>query len=192
MARSSQNTITQSYSGKLGNIVLQRDGVIRSRPDMSKRVLSGKQAEHLSRFEQAKEYARGVWNDPDRSARYATILAGWKRKSGKKNLGIYQLAIRDFMNPPEIKEIIVEDDPGGSRLISVNAADVFEVTGVTVSILGPGGGIAEEGEAVKSDDEHEHRYLLRDPSLLRQGTLIRVTACDLPGNITTKYFDYPC
>ncbi|MCX6244286.1 MAG: hypothetical protein NTU98_06220 [Bacteroidetes bacterium] len=111
MARSRGNIITHSYSGKLGKVVLQKDGVMRSLPDVSKRVRSGKQKIHLSRFEQAKEYARRVLADPLQRAQYEEPLRKLKKKN--PNIGIYQVAIKDYMNPPKITDIGLERGPIG-------------------------------------------------------------------------------
>jgi hypothetical protein len=97
MARNINNVITRNISGKLGQIVFLKNGVIRSRPDMSKRVLSEKQKAHLARFEQAKAYARAALADPELSKKYVAELTEWKKRHGNSSIGIWQLAIRDFM-----------------------------------------------------------------------------------------------
>ena len=104
MARNRGNVLTKTYSGKTGNILLQKNGVMRTIPDMSKRILSDKQKAHLTRFEQAKAYARQVLSDPVQSARYGEMLAALKKRSGNQNIGIYQLAIRDYMRGNTDKE----------------------------------------------------------------------------------------
>ena len=102
MAHSKVNVITKTYSGKLGNICMQHDGVIKSRPDISNRKWSEKQEKHLSRFKCAKAYGRQVVADPQKAAFYAGHLKRWKKRRSKRNIGIYQLAIMDFMHSPKI------------------------------------------------------------------------------------------
>jgi hypothetical protein len=98
MARTVNNVITRKISGKLGQVVFQKNDVMRTRPDMSDRVLSEKQKSHLAKFEAAKSYARSILADPEKIAEYSRALLEWKKIHGKGNIGIYQLAIRDFMN----------------------------------------------------------------------------------------------
>ena len=104
MARNKGNVLTRKYSGKAGNILLHKNGVMRTIPDMSKRILSDKQKAHITRFEQAKTYARQVLSDPIKTARYSDMLAALKKRSGIRNIGIYQLAIRDYMRGNTDKE----------------------------------------------------------------------------------------
>ena len=80
MAHSKANMITRTYSGKFGDLCLQRDGVIRSRPNVSKRILSERQTSHLNRFEAAKAYGRQVMADEAKSAFYGQYLKRWKKK----------------------------------------------------------------------------------------------------------------
>ena len=104
MARNKGNVLTRKYSGKAGNILLHKNGIMRTIPDMSKRILSDKQKAHLTRFEQAKTFARQVLSDPVQSARYGEMLAVLKKRSGIRNIGIYQLAIREYMRGNTDKE----------------------------------------------------------------------------------------
>ena len=192
MAHSRYNVITRTYSGKLGHVVLQADGVIRSRPDMSNRVLSEKQQKHLARFELAKKYGRMVRADAELSALYSVLLKPWKKK--KKNIGIYQLAIKDFMNPPEISKIEVVVNPDGTGMIvRIKANDIIKLAGVSVSIILPGGMIAEKGEATWNiRAEYNYNYIFEDLSLWKQGTILVVSAWDLPGNVAQKEFPFNC
>jgi len=148
MAHSNDNVVTQTYSGKVGNICLQDDGVIRSLPDMSNRIFSEKQKGHLSRFQQAKEYGRQVVADAQKWAIYKEPLKRWKKKKGKKHMGVYQLAIMDYMHFPEIISVQLNNCPGGADwMIRIEALDIIRVAGVAVSIVSFEGEIMEEGLA---------------------------------------------
>ena len=186
MAHSKANVITRTYSGKFGNLCLQRDGVIRSRPDVSKRTWSERQTSHLNLFEAAKAYGRQVMADEAKSAFYRQYLKRWKRK--KSNIGIYQLAIMDFMHPPMINRIKLDEHTGVPILLVVEAYDIFQVAGVSVALCSPSGEILEQGDACQHFSWIGFHYTVHDPSLLRPGVICRVTARDLPGNITQKEF----
>ena len=189
MAHSKNSIITKTYSGKIGHICLQNDGVMRSLPDTSKRKWSEKQEQHLSRFQRAKEYGRQVVADPKRSEYYAGYLKRWKKK--KKNIGIYQLAVMDFMHTPEIRKFQLDKGYGRSgSTIVVGVMDVFGVAGVFVRIVLPGGETVEEGEAAPMISGFRFGYVIRDPSLPRPGTILRVKAWDVPGNIIEKEFNF--
>ncbi len=187
MARSNYNMITRTYSGKLGNIVMQDDGVIRSIPDLSETIRSEKQKQHLLRFERAKEYGRQTVADPQQSAGYAVYLKRWKKK--KKNIGIYQLAIMDFMNPPSIREAGPDSKIGGAgNAVIISARDCFRMPRVSVTLVAPDGRILEEGETGDPDYCGQYKYVIKESSLLKPGTICRVRATDIPGNVTEKEF----
>jgi hypothetical protein len=188
MARNNGNTVTNSYSGRLGRVVIQQNGVMRSLPDVSNRVLSGEQVEHLRRFKQAMEYARRVLDDPILRAQYEKPLRKWKKKI--PNIGIYQLAIMDFMNPPEIWNVAMDSsDRRKGFIVTVFASDKLRVEGVSVSILSAGGKILEQGEATEGNPQPGFQYLIKDPSLLKNGSFLRVSVWDMPGNVTEKDID---
>jgi len=150
------------------------------------------QEKHLARFELAKKYGRMVRADAELSALYSVLLKPWKKK--KKNIGIYQLAIKDFMNPPEISKIEVVVNPDGTGMIvRIKANDIIKLAGVSVSIILPGGMIAEKGEATWNiRAEYNYNYIFEDLSLWKQGTILVVSAWDLPGNVAQKEFPFNC
>lgn len=190
MAHSNDNVVTKSYSGKFGNICLQHDGVIRSLPNASNRTFSEKQEQHLSRFQQAKEYGRQVVADGQKSAIYATALKLWKKKKRKKHMGLYQLAIMDYMHRPVIDSVVLNHClQGAGWMIWIEASDIIQVAGVAVSIMSFDGEIMEEGLA---SSDLPYKYVVRNPSLLRPGMILRVSAWDLPGNVIEKEFDCYC
>ena len=151
-------------------------------------LYSEKRKQHLTRFEYAKEYGRQVFADPGKSALYVPYLKTWKRKC--KHIGIYQLAIRDYMHAPSIEEVTFSDGRrGGPEMVLIRAYNEFHASRVAVSIVAPDGEILEEGEA----DDHLHHihysYRFNDRSLLKPGNTLRISVWDLPGNITIKEYD---
>jgi len=90
MARIGKNSLTRGLSGKLGGqLVFQKNGVVRSLPDPSKLKWSKPQLEHRRRFELAKNFARAVLADPELKILY--------QSRAKKGIGAYQVAISEFM-----------------------------------------------------------------------------------------------
>jgi hypothetical protein len=187
MAHCRNNVITHSYSGRLGGIIMQHDGVFRSLPDTSKRSWSEKQVQHLSRFELAKDYGRQVVGDPLKTEHYAVFLKRWRRKL--RNTGIYQLAIMDFMSLPEIEDVMLDRHSGGTRnVVRIYARDRFSISGVEVSLVGPGGVRLAGGEAAFNLLHGFYDYIITDLMLIQTGVICRVCARDIPGNITEKEF----
>jgi hypothetical protein len=148
---------------------------------MSKRVLSDKQKKHLSRFELAKAYGRRVVADPALIEHYTFFLKRWKMK--RKNTGIYQLAIMDFMNPPKVEEVDL-DSWDGIYVITIAVTHCFQPSGVTVSLVAPDGSILEKGAACYVPAHDHYEYAICNSSLVRTETICRVTAKDVPGNVT--------
>lgn len=67
MAISKNNILTESLSGKVGNIIFKyydNKTVISKRPDMSRVIKSAKQLENQALFSEAHLYAKGIIADP--------------------------------------------------------------------------------------------------------------------------------
>jgi hypothetical protein len=67
MAISKDNIVTNSLSGKVGNVIFKNYGdktIISKYPDMSKVKKSAKQLENQDLFSHAHHYAKGIIADP--------------------------------------------------------------------------------------------------------------------------------
>ena len=71
MAINKGNSLLYRMSGKFNQILFQKNGVMRSLPDLSKRKWSPLQVKHLNRMEQGKNYARQAMADPEQNAYYS-------------------------------------------------------------------------------------------------------------------------
>ncbi|MEI7662131.1 MAG: hypothetical protein WCK34_08035 [Bacteroidota bacterium] len=152
------------------------------------KVQSEKQIRHLHRFQCAKEYGREVVADEKRSALYSAVVVRWKKKK-KKHIGVYQLAIMDYMHPPDIQGAEFGDLPGSTHgTIIVTAEDIFLPPRVTVSIVLADGSLAESGEAQRHHPWDQYQYVVFHPDLVHTGTTIRVSARDNAGNVTETEF----
>ena len=95
MARVGKNSILSGLSGKVGNqLVLQKNGVVRSLPDPAKLKWTDTQKKHRSRFERAKQFGRAIEANPELKAIY--------KLRAKKGTGAYQVAISAYMRLPGI------------------------------------------------------------------------------------------
>ena len=187
MARNISNILLRHYSGKVNNMVIQSNGIVRSLPDISGRIWSSRQQMHLTRIEEAKNYARGVLTDPEKKAEYEQTLPKWKKKMDHPNIGVYQLAIRDYYHPPNIRRIKYKQPVSGTKgSIEVDADDEFCISAVAVEILSTKGNVIESGSAVWSDLHDIFTYPVQKAHLLKPGCAIKVTVTDRPGNITSQ------
>ena len=94
----------------------------------------------------------------------------------------------DLMHPPSVNRIKLDKQTGIPIRLVVEAFDIFQVAGVSVALCSPSGEILEQGDACQLFPWIGFHYTVHDPSLLRPGVICRVTARDLPGNITEKEF----
>ena len=189
MSRCNENMITRRNKGRFANVVFQRNGIMRSRPDITNRVWSENQVVHLNRFQCAKEYARQALVNEEISAFYLGNLSRFKRNRSVF-VGVYQLAIMDFMKPPVIRNVRLNNasfnNPG---VIEISVYDDFTVTRVAVQLISADGIILEEGDAVEKVGLLECLYCVRDKSTLKPGNILRVRAWGYPGNFTENDFD---
>jgi hypothetical protein len=190
MAKNLGNIVTSLHSGKFGNICIQKNGVIRALPDVSKRKWSPKQKQHLTRIKESKDYARRILADPEKSAHYSNILPKYKKKTGKNNIGIYQLAIHDFFHPPEIIRVsFIEHSWDHSHYISIVTKDTFMTETVQVSLFKPNGELLERGEVNVAKSYGSYEYPL-DPSKVTPETKVQISITDVPGRVATETFTF--
>jgi len=153
------------------------------------RKLSVNQKQHLRRFELAKEYGRRVKSDPELMAEYRDPLRRMRKKN--RRIGIYQLAIKDFMNPPTIFGIRKEAPSKGEVIIHIEAWDLIRITRAGLSLVSQRGGVLEEGSMDVPDQFANFSYKVGNPAVLTPGVMVHVKIWDLPGNLVEKDFPWP-
>lgn len=186
MARTRNNCVTTHTSGKLGHTVFTIDGTMRSRPDVNKRVWSPLQKEHLTRIEEAKEYARMAISDPALNEFYA------ERAARKHGLGAWHLAIRDYYYPPVIHSVNFHDFKGRRRdTVRIYALDNFKVAAAKMKFTSPEGIIPDEGNGFEEELHGDWIYILKSDIELAAGLRVAIQVWDLPGNQTTEELMWP-
>jgi hypothetical protein len=191
MVKNMNNILTRGQSGKFGDMVFQHNGIIRSQPDTSKRQWSPAQSQHLEKFSLAKAYGRFAVVDKETSDYYTPLLKRWKKKIRSQNVGVYQIAICDFLHPPRLDtaELIIET--GTSEYsIKIHASDIFKVKGVSVCIFTTEGEILEEGIASLYHFNIFWSYSIQDPVHIIPESIVEISIGDVPGNMTKKYFRF--
>ncbi len=77
MAISKNNIVTETLSGKVGNVIFKNNGnktVISRYPDMSKVVKTEKQIENQYRFKAAQSYAKSILSDPEKKIAFVKTI----------------------------------------------------------------------------------------------------------------------
>ncbi|MBC7616416.1 MAG: hypothetical protein H7202_10140 [Pedobacter sp.] len=77
MAISKNNIVTETLSGKVGNVIFKNYGdktVISRYPDMSKVVKTEKQIDNQYQFKAAQAYAKSILSDPERKKAFSKTI----------------------------------------------------------------------------------------------------------------------
>jgi len=129
MAINKGNTITHLYSGRIGNLILQKNNIARSLPVKRTVPLSKLQELHCNRFEIAMLYGRELKDNET----FRSFL--FRRSRRKKWLPPYQTAIHDFLGSHFVKSQLF------ATLLDIGGEAEFEVRGkdycVTVRLFLP-------------------------------------------------------
>jgi len=190
MATNKRNPGTKGMSGKIGSHVYQKNNVVRSRPDTSRREWSENQKAHLERMDKAKKWGLEVTRSAELTAYYTPLLDSWIARTGKNTVGVYQMAIKDYMNPPTIVHEKFSQDENGDILFTFNAYDEFRIVKVMITLMNQENEIVAEMEPRLNDLDlcYEYRFHL-NPANTGWKLILRVF--DFPGNITTREYPLP-
>jgi hypothetical protein len=194
LPKTNKNIITLDLSGGLGKQLVfvqetkgKRQYMRRWPKKIDKRKRTESQIMHLRRFYiHGTDYWKNVKSDPD-------LLAAYQAKAVSP-VNAYNLAMKDFMSDPEIKEVVPDRTSSAQRpVIRIRATDVIGVKKVDVTIMQTNGTIILSGPATRSghSDNWLFAFSLPDPSI---GEIrVKVNAYDFPENSTTTecLFSFP-
>lgn len=131
------------------------------------------------RFKQGTIYAKAVMQNPDLKAQY--------QAAAKNDQSAYNVALRDAFKAPEINDVTTAGYTGAiGTTITVRATDDFKVAGVKVKITNAAGVLLEQGDAILLENGLDWLYTATVLNDAVQGSMITVSAKDLPGNETVK------
>lgn len=141
------------------------------------REFSEKQIAHQMRFRQATSYAKWLVDSGE-------VPEIYEAKAERKRLTVYNIAIKDFFNAPDVYSIDLQDYTGkAGEEILVSALDDVEVMAVHV-ILRKDDEVVEEGDAEKDKyNAAVWRYTTQKDNGI-EGTVVEAYAEDRPGNVT--------
>jgi hypothetical protein len=180
MARQSNNFVMHNARGMFGGQVVfkKRAGTryVAAPPSVNEnRKSTPNQLQAQERFKRSVEYSKEADASPELKAAYKA-LAG--RGQSARNI-----AYLDAYYPPVILGIIPQGyigQPG--NIIVVAAKDNFKVNAVRVAICNEANELIEEGEAIVNPDGITWNYVVTKHNAKFQGSVVKATAYDIPGN----------
>ena len=182
MARVRKNLAMQGLTGKLGDqfvIRIDKAGrtIVGTKPTFSEgRQFSDAQVTHHEEFREAVAYAKS-----------AKDLDIYVQKAAGTPQNAYNVAVADWFNKPQIKELDVTGWNGGpGQTIRVRAMDDVQVAQVNVVITDNAGTVQEQGQAVQADGLW---WNYTTTGTAPEGPRMVVTARDLPGHTAQMNWD---
>ncbi|GAO45602.1 hypothetical protein [Flavihumibacter petaseus] len=181
MSKITENELVNKARGKMSDQFMYRtrgeNTFISKLPKRDKtKAPHENQVRVRDKFSDAQQYARVAISDPDLKAEYQQHLP-----SGK---AAYNAALKDYLTAPEVQEVDTAAYEGiAGNPIVVLAVDDFRVVEVSISIHTASGLLVEEGFAQLSPvfrRRWTYTTLHDNPQLA--GSVVKVTAKDLPGN----------
>lgn len=170
MVKIKKNVLVEGASGRLGDIVFKtmKNGTtyISQAPKKSKKGNTKKRKATRTSFSAGVTYAQGVLASEEARAYYAEY--------GSKKRRLYNLAISDYIQGPDIKKVTEQCLPEG-RMLEIMAVDNVHVCRLTCSYTKDGSEVVAEAEAAGS-----HHWQAAIPAGV---TEVKVRAYDRPGNV---------
>ncbi|MCL4275864.1 MAG: hypothetical protein KJZ77_18480 [Anaerolineales bacterium] len=182
MAKVRNNIFIRGLSGSLGEqFILKHDRagrtIISNVPTFGEnRVFSEAQLEQQERFKDAVVYAK----DAKSHAMYAEKAAG-------TGLTTFNVAMADYFNAPEIRDVDASAWEGGiGETLRIKVEDDVQVTQVDVVIMDEQGAVYEQGAAVKAEGAW---WTYMTTATANGGAQVFVTARDMPGNVAEYHWN---
>jgi len=154
MAKVRSNLVIHGLSGMLGQQIVvrrQKNGnyVIAAAPGpYAKHELTEAQKQHQEHFRQAILYAKSAKNTPE-----------YKDVATSRGQSTYNVAVADFLHPPEIQQIDLSAYNGApGETITITAVDDVKVKTVGIMIVNDDGTLVEKGTAVPTTDANHWLY----------------------------------
>jgi len=181
MAILKDNLLVRGASGNVGKQFVYRkrgnDTLLTKMPVRNEDAPpTAKQEKARELFADAASYAQGAIADPELKEEY--------QKKAKPGTNAYNIAFRDYLKAPVVKDIDTakyNGTPGST--IGIVAKDDFRVAEVMVSIRTATGELVEEGNATLNPvKRNKWIYTAKQSNGTLKGSVVHVTALDLPGN----------
>ena len=178
MAKVKSNLVIHGLSGMLGKqLVVRRTKngqyIVSAAPNQPKQELTDAQKEHREKFRQAVLFAKGAQKSPE-----------YQEAADARGVSAYNVAVADFLHPPEIQKIDLSLYQGKSdEKITITAVDDVKVKTVGVMIVNDDGTLVEKGTAVVGD-ANTNQWLYTTKNAAGSASVkIVVDVADLAGQV---------
>lgn len=181
MAKVKNNIVMHGLSGMLGKQVVvrrQKNGeyVLSAAPHHTEHEPTDVEKAHRERFRQAILYAKGAKDTPE-----------YQQVAGSRNQSTFNVAVADFMHPPEIQDVDLSAYKGAAgEAISITAVDDVMVKRVGVLIATDDGTFVEKGPAVRSSSNPNQWLYTTTAAAPTSSLTIVVDAADLAGQVVEQ------
>jgi hypothetical protein len=183
MAIVRNNSVTQGFSGMLGNLIVFRQcgekTIVASRP-RPVRKQSALQQENRRRFRDAALFAKFAMRDPQQKAYY------WEKARKLRLPNAYTAAITDYMRKPAVSKVDTSRFHGhaGDRVVITAGKKAFPLASVEVTIANAHG-IPIANSMALPKNLRKNEWTLRMPvPIAEKETQFIVTAKDHAGNVS--------
>ena len=188
MAKSYQNVLAKTFSGRVGDIILKNYGgisVMTKRPDCSKVIRSEKQLENQNSFRKSVIYGKAA--SINRS-----LINYYKEHRKSERQSIYHAAISDYMKRARIESIDMSGYKGMPGYnVSMKAWNKWKIKQITFMIVDETGYVIEQGDAVmrpySEGTEWDYTTTMMNPGYQCCKAKVRFT--DNNGRKTETLFD---
>lgn len=180
MAKVQNNLVVHGLSGMLGKQVVVRrqknGGYVMAAAPKRYTQLSAAQMEHQDRFRQAILYAKSAQSSPE-----------YKDLAKARGQSAYNVAVADFLHPPEIQRIDIAGYNGApGQQIAITAVDDVKVKEVGVLIAADDGTLVEKGSAQLSPQNGSQWIYTTTATAPTASVKIVVDVADLAGQVTEE------
>lgn len=179
MGQVDDNVMMRRNRGMVGGQLVYRNrggkSIVSNAPKKRTGPVTVPQLVKQKKFSKAVRYAKKLKANPVLKEMYQAGASGGQTA--------YNVALSDALKAPEVLDINAEAYTGtAGEVIVIEAADNFRVKEVKVVINNVLGELLEQGNAVESEDADEWLYTVTAANPTPEGSLIKVTAIDHPGN----------
>ena len=177
MAKVESNLVIHGLSGMLGKQLVVRRGmngqyILSAAPHNPSTDVTDAQAQQREKFRQAILYAKSAQKTPE-----------YKDAAETRGLSTFNVAVADFLHPPEIKRIDLSGYKGApNETITITAVDDVKVKTVGVMIVADDGTLVEKGSAVAAPTGNQWLYTTKNPAPFTSVKIV-VDVADLAGQV---------
>ena len=177
MAKVQNNLIIHGLSGMLGKQIVVRRGkngqyFISAAPHNPTHDITDAQKQQREKFRQAILYAKSAQTTPE-----------YKDVAKARGQSAYNVAVADFLHPPEIQHIDLSSYKGApNETITITAVDDVKIKTVGVMIVADDGTLVEKGSAVASPNSNQWLYTTTSAAPSTSVKIV-VDVADLSGQV---------